>query len=299
LKLVKGLAAAIAVLAVLAAAAFAAAVAWGERKAQRTVEVRVVPVPFTRDAAALKSGKYLYESRGCAECHGADGAGRVAIDQPGGLFVRTPSIAPGAGGVTAEYIEADWVRAIRHGVDRNGRPLLVMPSVDYNRLSDYDLAAIVAYVRALPSVKPGAAEIRLPLLVKAAYGAGLVKDAAERIDHRLAPAAQVPPGVNVEHGAYVAAMCVGCHGEDFAGGPIPGAPPDWPPAANLAPGPNSAMLRYDEPAKFVAMMRAGRRPDGTAVSPVMPFTSLGRMNDTDLEAIYAYLKALPPRRPGA
>jgi hypothetical protein len=35
------------------------------------------------------------------------------------------------------------------------------------------------------------------------------------------------------------------------------------------------------------MLRGGRRPEGSAISPVMPFASLRRMNDTDARALYA------------
>jgi mono/diheme cytochrome c family protein len=173
-----------------------------------------------------------------------------------------------------------------------------MPSEDFNRLSDSDFAALVAYTRGLPPVAGEPALIRMPLLVKALYGAGVIHDAAERIDHRLPPSPAIPPAPSVEYGAYVANMCLGCHGAALAGGPIPGAPPDWPPAANLTPAAGSAMLRYDTVEKFAAMMRSGKRPDGSAVSKVMPFTSLGNLNDTDLAAMHAYLRTLPPRVAG-
>jgi cytochrome c553 len=124
----------------------------------------------------------------------------------------------------------------------------------------------------------------------ALYAAGVVKDAAEKIDHRLPPAQPVPEGVSVEHGAYVANMCMGCHGAQLAGGPVPGSPPDWPAAANLTGG----LAGYPSADDFVAMMRTGQRPDGTAVSAVMPFSSLREMSDVDLRALYVYLQSLPP-----
>jgi cytochrome c553 len=89
-------------------------------------------------------------------------------------------------------------------------------------------------------------------------------------------------------------MCIGCHGERLSGGKIPGGPPDWPAAANLTPGDGSAMTRYASADQFVAMLRSGKRPDGTAVSPVMPFTSLRELNDNDAKALYAHLKRLAP-----
>jgi hypothetical protein len=45
-------------------------------------------------------------------------------------------------------------------------------------------------------------------------------------------------------------------------------------------------------------MHTGKRPDGSAVSTVMPFGSLKVMNETDLAAVYAYLQTLPPRARG-
>ena len=297
-KALKWVLVAVLLIAGLAACAYNAAAWMGERKMTRTLDVRVVPVPYVKDAASLRLGKYLFESRGCGECHGMDGRGRVMIDEPNGLYVRTPNVTPHPTGVAATYNEADWVRAIRHGVAPDGRALLVMPSEDYNRLNDADFAALVAYTRSLPALAGEPAVIRMPTLVKALYGVGAIKDAAERIDHRLAPSAPVAPAVTVEHGAYVTHMCIGCHGAALSGGKIPGSPPDWPPAANLTPAAGSPMLRYDTLDKFAAMMRTGKRPDGSEVSKVMPFASLANLNDTDLAAMHAYLRTLPPRAMG-
>ena len=148
---------------------------------------------------------------------------------------------------------------------------------------------------------PGATlgEVRLPAMVRAMCGAGIFKDSSEKIDHRLPPAQPVPVGETPEHGGYVAAMCAGCHGHSFSGGPIPAAPPDWPPASNLTPGEGSVLPRYPNAEAFAAMLRTGRRPDGSPVSKVMPFESLGNLNDTDVKAMYAFLKTLPPRKTGA
>ena len=70
------------------------------------------------------------------------------------------------------------------------------------------------------------------------------------------------------------------------------------PAANLTPGEGSVMPAYDSAQKFVAMMRTGKRPDGSAVSNAMPFMSLRNMNDTDLDALYIYLKGMAPKAMG-
>ena len=269
-----------------------------ERKRMRVVKVEVKAVALPSDAGAVANGKYLFESRGCAECHGGDGKGKVVIDAPNGLYARSPNITR-AGTSVAKYSVKDWVRVVRHGVKPDGRPVLVMPSQDYSRLSDSDVGALIAYVKSLPAVGGGEAELRLPFLVRALYGAGVIPDAAEVIDHTLPPAAEVPVGPTAEHGKYVANMCVGCHGAGFSGGKIPGAPPDWPAASNLTPGEGTALARYASAENLRAMFRTGRRPDGSPVSTGMPFASLRALNDTDVDALYTYLKTLAPRAAGS
>lgn len=261
-----------------------------ERKAQRKVDIQPGPVAFHNDAQTLERGRYLYESRGCMECHGADGRGRVVINDSGGLYVRATNITSGNPDI-ARYTDRDWVLAIRHGVAPSGRPLLIMPSEDYHQLSDPDLAAIVAHVRSLQPLPGGPAEIQLPTVVRMMYGFGFMQDAAAKIDHTRPPAPPMQPEPTAAYGAYVANACIGCHGATLGGGKIPGAPPDWPAAADLRPG--AVMLRYSTPERFIAMMRTGMRPDGTPVSKVMPFESLSRMSDTDLTALYLHLKTLP------
>jgi cytochrome c553 len=174
---------------------------------------------------------------------------------------------------------------------------MIMPSEDYNRLTDADLAAIASYVRHLPPQQGGAAVLQFPLPVRVLYGYGAIKDAAAKIDHTLPPAQPVEDGVNVKHGAYVANMCMGCHGEHFSGGKIPGGPPAWPAAANLTPGDGSVMPRYKDAGAFIAMLRSGKRPDGSAIQ-VMPFGALSKLNDVDAQALYAYLQTLPARAAG-
>ena len=285
---------------VIAAVALVGGALWlGDRKVDRRIDVRVVPVPFAKPTPqVLQLGKYLFESRGCSECHGRDGAGRVVIDEPGGIYVRSPDISPASTSMVANYTEADWVRSIRHGVDPAGRALLIMPSEDYNRMNDGDLAALVAYIRSLPPGRGTLGEVRLPKVVRVMYGVGAFKDGYEKIDHRLPPAQPVAVGVTPEHGGYVATMCAGCHGPAYSGGRIPASPPDWPPASNLTPGEGSVMQRYPTVEAFTGMLRSGKRPDGGQVSKVMPFETLANLNDTDVRALYAFLNTLPPRKTG-
>lgn len=279
-------------LVVLAAGALFTGVQLAQSKMNRKVSVAVKAVPARTDAQSLERGKYLFASRGCVDCHGANGAGRVFVDD-GSLRIKGPNISTGPGSVVAQYQPQDWVRAIRHGVAPSGRPLMIMPSEDYNRFTDDDLSSLVAYARALPPAAGGGAEVILPLPVRALYGFGAIRDAAAKIDHTLPPQQPVPEGVTLEHGAYVANMCLGCHGEQLAGGRIPGGPPDWPPAANLTPGPESGMAAYADAPALLKLFKTGKRPDGTPVK-VMPFESLREMNETDVQALHLYLKSLKP-----
>ena len=279
----------------LGAVAFVGASYWGERKRERVVSVAVKPVAWAIDTAGLERGRYLYQSRGCADCHGTDGGGKEFINDGKGMRIRGPNITLG-GPVTA-YDPENWVRLIRHGVKKNGRPVFIMPSEDYARFTDQDVAALVGYVRNLPIRIGGPTVVELPRLVKALYGLGAIQDAFEKIDHTLPPAQPIPAAVSPAHGAYVANMCIGCHGPSLAGGKIPGGPPDWPAAANITPGKQSAMPRYPDAASFVRMLRSGKRPDGTEIR-VMPFASLGELNDVDAQALYAYLGTVPARAAG-
>lgn len=268
-----------------------------EQKRTRHVAVTVQPVPVPTDAASIERGRYLFLSRSCAECHGADGGGREFVNDGKGTRIAGPNISPGPGNVVGAYRPEDWVRTVRHGVKPDGRPLFVMPSEEYNQLTDADLGALVAYVLSLPPVSGGAAVFELPLPVHVLYGFGVIPDAAQIIDHTHPPAQPVPAAVTAAHGAYVANMCIGCHGPGLSGGKIPGGPPDWPAAANLTPGEGSVMPRYKGADQFVAMLRSGKRPDGSAIQ-VMPFGALRELNDVDAQALYAYLQTVPAKPHG-
>lgn len=280
----------VAALLAIGAVAAASAIALGHRKLQRQVDLP----PFATSrvdarAADLEHGRYLFASRGCADCHGADGGGRRVIGAPDEAFyIKAPDISQGS--PAARYDDTDWTRLLRHGVKRDGRAAMVMPGEDYARMTEPDFGALVTYVRSLPAAGGTGLASRWPLPVLFAYGLGLVRDASEKIDHHARPVQPVARAISTEHGAYVAQMCVGCHGPNLEGGRIPGTPPDWPPAARLAAGEGNVMTRYANADAFVDMLRSGRRPDGTPIA-VMPFESLRVLDDVDARALHRYLSA--------
>jgi len=296
-KWFKRAALAVVALVLLAGGAVFTGLQLADRKMQRKVAVAVQPVALRADTQALERGKYLFTSRGCAECHGGNGAGKVFVDDGNGLRLKGPNISPGPGSVVAQYQPQDWVRTVRHGVAPGGRALLIMPSEDYNRFTDEDLAALVGYVRSLPPAAGGPAEVRLPLVARVAYGFGAIEDAAARIDHSRPPQRPVPEAVTLQHGAYVANMCLGCHGAQLLGGRIPSGPPDWPAAANLRQGEGTVMASYPDAQALLKLFRSGKRADGSAVQ-VMPFGSLREMSETDVRALHLYLQSLKPLAKG-
>jgi mono/diheme cytochrome c family protein len=294
-KIVKIVGGSLAVLAVAAGVAAGAAVFLSERKMERIVDVAVTPIDLA--STDLQRGEYLFITRGCTECHGKDGGGHTMVDdQKSGLFISAPNITRG-GSTAASYSDADWLRLLRHGVKPSGRPALIMPSEDYAQMADEDVAALVSYIRSLPPATEYMAEFRLPLMMKALYAFGAITDSAERIDHTRPAPARVPEDLH-EKGAYVANVCSGCHGPGLSGGKIPGTPPDWPAAANLTTAPDAAMSRYSTVDAFRQMMRTGKRADGSSIR-IMPFENFKAMNDVELEALFAFLKTVPPKASGS
>lgn len=226
----------------------------------------------------------------CVECHGEDLGGNQFMDAgPIGIAVGT-NLTRGAGGIGAAFTDEDWVLAIRHGLRRNGRSLLIMPSEAYAHYSDADLAAVIAYVKAVPPVDRELPPTTLRLLGRALLAAGkLPMQVAENmpeLTQRDAP----PAGPTVAYGAYLAnvAGCTGCHGPDLTGGA--GGPPGSPLPPNLTPAGNMGKWSEQE---FVRSLREGVRPDGTTVNEAMPWKFIGRMTDDELHAIWLYLGSVP------
>ena len=284
-------------LVVLVLVALAAVYAASQRRMDRRFEVTPTAVVVPSDAAALGEGLRLYFSRGCADCHGDDLGGKRVIDDLLAGMVFGANLTGGRGGL-GERDDLDLVRAIRHGVAPDGRALLFMPAHEYNPLADAEIGAIIAAIRAAAPVDREAPPPRIGPLMRALFLFGEVPTlvSAEVIDHdapRPAPPTVAPTAA---YGAYLANLCVGCHGPGLSGGSIPGAPPSWPPASNITLD-ASGLATWDEEG-FIRTMRSGTRADGTLIDPVMPWRNFSRMTDTELQALWRHLAALPPRPAG-
>jgi mono/diheme cytochrome c family protein len=201
------------------------------------------------------------------------------------------NLTAGKGGVGAEFSDEDFVRVIRHGVDPEGKSVYFMPAQTFYYLSDQDLGDIIAYIRSLPPVDAEHPEPVVGPMGRLFYLMGNFPiQPAELIDQTAPRPASPPPGVTAEYGAYLALTCQGCHGQNLSGGPVDGAPPGTPPAANLTPG--GELVGWTE-ADFAKAVRTGAKPDGKQLDPFMPYTFFSDMTDDEVAAVWAYLQTLP------
>ena len=84
-------------LGVLVVATAASGLYLAEQKRNRTIDIKPRPVAYTTDAQTIERGRYLYTSRGCTECHGAQGTGREFVNDGKGTRIVGPNIMPAGG----------------------------------------------------------------------------------------------------------------------------------------------------------------------------------------------------------
>lgn len=277
----------------------AAAYVWwtSERGLNRvfTVPAPSVSLVVPTDAASIERGRHLFQTvSACVLCHDADGGGKLYEDAGPIGVIAGPNLTRGRGGVGAQLTDADWDRAIRHGVKPDGRSMLVMPSEVFANLSDEDTGALIAYIKQLPAVDREVPPAKLRWFGRVLFAAG-------RMNIQVAPKTtdrhRVPMGREgtTEQGRYLANVsgCHGCHGYGLSGGKVAG-PPNLPPASNLTPG---GMVGWEE-ADFVRAIRTGQRPDGSRVNDFMPWRSYQQMTDGELHALWLYLRSVPARATG-
>jgi cytochrome c5 len=261
-------------------------------ESRRAVTYAVPPdslAPFA-STADVALGKRIVEVRGgCVDCHGKDLGGANVINDPAMGNINAANLTPAA---LAKWSDDEIGRAIRHGIGRDGRALFFMPSTDFVGLSGGDVASIVAYLRSVPSVERPPHTITLGPLAKVLTATGQIPIAltAETIDHSRPFPTKPTEEATPEFGRYLAHACTGCHNSDFSGGPIPGAPPEWAPAADLT---QRALASWSE-ADFVKAMRTGVNATGATLRPPFPLGLTSQMSDVELKALWSFLKTVPP-----
>ncbi len=265
----------------------------------RSYDIPVEPVPIPGDSAGIARGRHVAVAIAkCVDCHAEDLGGKVVMDDPAFARLSASNLTRGEGGIGAAYTEPDLIRAIRHGVRPDGTPLLFMPAHEYSHLADADLGALIAYVRRLPPVDRALPASEIGPVARVLYAMGRLKELlpVELVDHDRSRPEPAPPGPTAAYGAYLAmvAGCKGCHGMGLSGGRVPGTSSDHPAATNLTP----AGLGTWTEEEFFAAMREGRRPDGSAIDPRMPWPYTARMRDDEIRALWLYLATVPPRATG-
>jgi mono/diheme cytochrome c family protein len=255
-------------------------------------------IPVRTDIAAIQHGQHLASAVAiCVDCHTPNLAGKIIVDDPRTVRIVAPNLTRGQGGAGATFSDADFVRAIRYGIDPSGRQLWLMPADDYNHFSDADLGDVIAFIKSLPAVNTALPSKEIRPLGRLLFLTGqLMLLPADELDRSAPRPSAPPPDVSPAYGQYLAniASCPRCHGPGLSGGRIPGAPPDVVPAANITP---AALGDWSE-ADFVRSLRTGRAPDGHLLDASMPWQYFAQMTDLELAAIWQFLEVVPPRLTG-
>jgi mono/diheme cytochrome c family protein len=293
-RFVKYIAGAAAVAVALAVGGVAALYAWtnSELKVVRSLPAHEFTAPS--DSAALSRGEHVVRSLAkCVDCHTQDLGGGTLVNDPAIGRITAPNLTTGRGGMLTAYSDTDLERAIRHGIARDGRRLMIMPAMDYQYLSDEDVGAIIAYLRTIAPVDREPETIKVGPVARALYFAGKMPwFPSDVVEHGEEPVPAVAMDSTVEYGRYIGNVgCAGCHGLSYSGGPIHGAPPDWPHAANITRG---GIAHYTF-ADFEKALREGVRPDGSALNEVMPIPATKLMTDVEMVAMWKYLQSLPAK----
>jgi mono/diheme cytochrome c family protein len=269
-----------------------------EMALRQTWRIDEAALSIPTDADAIARGEHVAITRGCPECHGKDFGGTVVMETPPIGRLAAPNVTHGKGGLPADFNDVDWERAIRHGIKPDGRALLFMPARDFAGLSDADTADLIAYVKQAPPVDRELAPSYIGPVGRALFAFGqLPMLDARLIDQSARHPARMESAATGEYGRYLAQSCTGCHGERFSGGPIPGAPPDFPTPANITPETTTGLGSWSKQ-DFYRVFREGKKPDGSDVDPFMPWKAMGKFTDTELDALWTYLRSVPARTGG-
>ena len=257
-------------------------------------------------AALLERGKQLMEGIvACGNCHQArDDRGRLVRDKglSGGMIFDEPPFRAVAANITPDpdtgigkWTDAQLAKAIREGIRPDGSLIgPPMPMEFYRHISDADLAAIVAYLRAQPAV--------VNPLPRSVYRIALPPVYGPRVQSVAPP----PAAEVVKSGEYLARIghCMDCHTPRTADGRLLmeqiGAggmqfPGPWglSVARNLTP--HDSGLKGWSDAEIARAVRTGVSRDGSKLKPPMAFSYYQNIGDADMAALIAYLRSLKPQ----
>lgn len=265
----------------------------GNAKLRKTHDIAVQPVAIPSDGDSLALGEHRVTML-CTGCHGADlGGVENWFSDPLFGSIGSANLTSGAGGIGSSYQTVeDYVRAIRHGVDPQGKPIYMPAVVAFNHMSDEELGAVIAYLQSVPPVDRQVSEKQLTVMAKAMMATGMMGDLpAEVVDHTARPSAP-PAGATAAYGEYMVNIsdCKLCHGQQLTGGTHPD-----PTVQVQVPGISaSGAVGGWTAEEFVATIRTGFTPDKRPIIvELMPWKEYALATDEELTAMYLYLVSLP------
>lgn len=276
-----------AVVVILALTGFTLVLRGRTKAAQAPSIAAPAPPAITADSAAIRRGAHIVNAvTACAGCHGTGLEGKMFDTPPMLVSMAAPNLTAGQGGVGAGADVAYWDRAIRRGIGKDGRSLMIMPSQAYAHMSEADFAAVVAYLQTLaPADNPLPAR-KVGLLGGALIGAGQFPLAAHTIAEQKTQPAQVQPAASAAYGEYLVtiAACSDCHGPDLNGQAAHGM---------KAPSLRTHVRGWSDE-EFRTALRSGKTPDGRSLDgQLMPWPFYANMTDDELAAIALHLRSLP------
>ena len=264
------------------------------------------PARASFDPALISNGAQLAAIGNCQSCHTAEGgrsfAGGRAIETPFGTFYGT-NITPDPDTGIGRWSEEAFARALREGVDREGRHLYpAFPYEYYTRLTDEDIHALYAYIATREPVRAENRphELRAPFNMRSLLGTWKALY-FERGTFRPDPARDA----QWNRGAYLVnglGHCGACH---TPRGALGAEKKDQPFSGGLAEGWHGPALDASSPApvpwtaeQLFKYLRTGLDDvHAIAAGPMDPVVrNLARAPEEDVRAMAAYLEALagPP-----
>ncbi|WP_321921135.1 c-type cytochrome [Paraburkholderia guartelaensis] len=264
------------------------------------------------DAATIQRGAYLAAVGDCAACHtaphGKPFAGGLPMSTPLGR-IYTTNITPDPDTGIGGYTQADFARAMREGVAKDGHNLYpAMPYPSYAKVRDEDVAALYAYfMQGVQPVKQSNrdADIKWPMnmrwplkiwnavfLEKGAYQDKAGKDVAWNRGAYLVQglghcgSCHTPRGIGFNEKAL----------DESGDAWLTGALLDGWFASNLTGAHNTGLGRWSE-ADLAQFLKTGANQHASAFGAMTDVInkSTQSMNDADVNAIAVYLKSLPAK----
>ncbi len=257
------------------------------------------------DATLAKKGEYLARAADCFECHTAKGgqafAGGVPFALPFGTLYST-NITPDQRTGIGAYTDAEFVRAVRRGVRKDGAGLYpAMSFASYRYMSDADVLAIKAYLFSLAPIEapPRPSTLGFPFNQRWAIVAWTLL---------FAPDARFEPNVDRSkewnRGAYLAealAHCGECHTprnlafaldnrKKFAGAVTAG----WR-AYNISNDRSTGLGAWSDDELLAYLSTGHAFGHGSAGGPMAEAVDAGLSHLTrdDIEALSLYLRSVP------